>query len=96
VRNNRGIRYSKCNDVVERTFGSIVVIFKQGRRQGEYYSFEGIGKVIWDRIVLGCSIDRIIEDIVQNYDVSLEQARKDVSVFVKELSEERLIVINGS
>lgn len=57
-----------------------------------YYCLSGIGPFVWENLRTGASADEICDAVVQNYDVSQEVARTDVTALLDKLSSAGLIV----
>ncbi len=50
-----------------------------------------VGKAIWDSLVSPQTIERIVEGIVETFDVTAKEARDDAIGFLNQLVEARLI-----
>ena len=59
---------------------------------GEYCVLNGLGTVIWQLLVDGCSLAGIEAHLVEHYEVSEEQAREDVGRFLSDLQQHGLLV----
>ncbi|MFH2057846.1 MAG: PqqD family protein [Pseudomonadota bacterium] len=59
---------------------------------GEYYSFNEIGRLSWISLTQGKSVKVIIDEIVNEYDVTHDQAKEDLDGFITGLLENNLIV----
>jgi hypothetical protein len=55
------------------------------------YSLNEVGKFIFDRVVRDKKMADIVTELVEVYDVSVEKAEEDVSLFMKTLLDEKLI-----
>lgn len=58
---------------------------------GMYYSIDGIGGMIWERIEQGCFLDAVCEEISARCGVERATVDADVSRFIDELLAERLV-----
>lgn len=58
---------------------------------GMYYSIDGIGGMIWERIEQGCLLQAVCEEISARCGVEQAAVEADVSRFVNELLAERLV-----
>ena len=63
---------------------------------GEYFSFNEIGRLVWLQLAEGRSIGRIVEAVLDEYEVSLAQAENDVITFVRGLLANGLLVPQSS
>jgi len=60
---------------------------------GIYYSMDKVGGAIWEGIEKEQSLEQILQAMVTVYEVSEEQARKDLESLVRQLLDENLIVL---
>ena len=60
---------------------------------GIYYSMDKVGGTIWEGIEQEQRLDQILQTVVATYEVSVEQAAKDLESLVSQLGEENLIVL---
>lgn len=61
-------------------------------RVGEVRVLNGIGTVIWQLLVEQNSRDDIVTHLVEHYQVSSEQAVKDLDTFLTDLTERGVLV----
>ena len=70
-------------DFISRNLGDeIVLMSKDGQ---EIHSFEDSGLLVWQHISEGKTPREILDSILEEYDVSEDQARSDLEVFFKDL-----------
>lgn len=79
--------------VYARAFGDEVVLLEFGK--GEYFGVDAIGAEIWRRIEKGETLGAIADAIVASYDVSVEDALRDVLDLVREMSARSLVVVRA-
>jgi hypothetical protein len=60
---------------------------------GIYYSMDKVGGIIWEGVEQEQRLDQILQAVVTAYEVSEEQATKDLESLVSQLFEENLIVL---
>ena len=60
---------------------------------GIYYSMDKVGGTIWEEVEHEQRLDQILQAVVARYEVSEEQATKDLESLVSQLLEENLIVL---
>ena len=59
---------------------------------GKYCVLNGSGTVIWQLLVENCSLAGIEEHLAEYYEISREQARKDITLFLSDLQRRGLLV----
>jgi hypothetical protein len=59
---------------------------------GVYYSMDGVGAFIWQRIDAAHSAEEIAGALTAHYEVALEQAREDVVRLAAQLFDEEVVV----
>jgi hypothetical protein len=59
---------------------------------GIYYSLDGVGACVWEHIELGYGPEDLVRAVTARYDVSVEQAEKDVQALSAELIKEDLVI----
>jgi len=59
---------------------------------GMYYGLNGVGTVIWNRMVAagGVGIDQLVADVVAEFAIEPDAARREVEAFVEALRASRL------
>lgn len=60
---------------------------------GEYYGFNEVATVIWERIQKPRTVGELCEYVTDEYDVSAERSREDTEVLLNELNSKGLIEI---
>ena len=61
---------------------------------GKYYGMDAIGSRIWELIKEKVQVTEVIETLLEEYDVSWEQCRKDVLDFLNELYAQNLVEVS--
>ena len=69
--------------------GELVILDLAG---GEYLSLDAIGSRLWRGLEAGRTVDDVARDVVSEYDVSLEQATRDLEALVEEFLQKGLFV----
>lgn len=59
---------------------------------GEYYSFNEVGRLSWISLTEGKQVSQIIQDILDNYETTPEQAENDLNGFINGLIENDLLI----
>ena len=70
--------------------GEAVIVLPQS---GQVNVLNEVGSRIWELIDGTLSVGEITETIVAEYDVSAEQAERDVEEFIEELVENKMLVL---
>lgn len=60
----------------------------------EYFSINEVGKNIWDMISKTSSLQKILDELVNIYEVPKEQLKNDMINFLEALNQKGLIIIN--
>lgn len=58
---------------------------------GDVRAFNGVGSAVWQRLSQRWAVDAIEADVVREFDVSAEIAKRDVAAFLAELDKRQLI-----
>jgi len=82
---------SVSTDVVARALHDETILLDL--RSGTYYTLDGVGRFIWDRIGAGTPLKSIKDALLQEYDVSDEVAQRDLVAFVGTLIERGLVTV---
>lgn len=84
--------YSINDKVVFREVGENIVLINLNT--GYYYSFNGLGSLIFNSLVKKMDIDQILREIVGNFDIAREGAEKDLKEFLDKLEKEDILKVN--
>ena len=79
------------DDVLAKILDGEAVIINLA--SGIYYSADGVGGLVWNRLEEGLRLADIAAEIAALYDVSAEQARTDVLSFANDLLKEDLVAV---
>lgn len=77
------------SDVVARRFGAETLLVPVCGGVGDLdsvYTLNAVGTTIWDAIVQPVPLDRLVASIVDEFDVTPDQARADVRAFLADLA----------
>ena len=74
-----------------RLFDSDLVILDLAR--GEYLALDAIGTILWQGLEAGRSLEDVADDIVDEYDVELEQVMADLEALAEDLVVRGLFVV---
>ena len=61
-------------------------------QQGEYYGIGKTGSFIWDNIETPIKIEKLVNKITQQYNVSRDDCIRDIMPFLTDLVEKELII----
>jgi hypothetical protein len=68
--------------------GQIVVLDLESSK---YVTVNGAGAVIWERLIPGATLDEIVNELVEVFDIDVETARSDSEAFLDELRTRRML-----
>ena len=88
--NPEACRFRPAANVHARRLGNELVLLDFAN--GEYFSLDETGTVVWERCVDGATISEIAECLVARYNVQMLDALHDVSALARELLERGLLV----
>lgn len=87
MRIKEGFITRKIND-----FYAVVPINKKVLDFSGMMTLNASGKVLYDLLLNDISVDELIAQMRDLYDVSLEQAKKDIELFIKKLEDHDLLI----
>ncbi|PIV58384.1 MAG: PqqD family protein [Bacteroidetes bacterium CG02_land_8_20_14_3_00_31_25] len=61
---------------------------------GKYFALNPVASRIWDLLETPHNLNELVEKLLKEFDVSEETCCKEVSAFLKEMSEKKLVVIS--
>jgi hypothetical protein len=82
-------RYRPGADVLFQELDGEAVLLHLG--SGVYYSLDRVGTRIWNLAVAGNSPEAVSEQLLREYEVSAEQAARDVAELLAELQRHDLL-----
>ena len=77
-------------DHVETAIGDQVMMMHI--ENGKYYALEGTARRIWELLEEPRTLDDVVAELVGEYEIDSRACRADVSVFVRDLMENGLVV----
>ncbi len=92
--------YKKQPGIVKRKIADEVILVPVGNMgnadnsietQQKIFSLNGVGEYVYDCIDGVKTIEQILADVFDNFEVSLEQAQTDVVDFIESLAEHNII-----
>lgn len=75
--------------VYARAFGEEMVLLEFGK--GEYFGLDAVGADIWRRLEAGDDLGMAADHVVAQYEVSREEALRDIVALVAQLREHDLV-----
>lgn len=79
--------------VYARAFGSEIILLEFHR--GEYYGLDEIGAEIWRLLENGSTLAAAADAMVARYEVTREEALRDIVALVERMKEGSLVVMEG-
>jgi hypothetical protein len=64
-------------------------------KQGNYIGLSPIGARIWEIIETPCSMDALCAQLVDEYDVTIEECRSDVRAFLDDLMSHGAVALDS-
>jgi myo-inositol-1-phosphate synthase len=61
--------------------------------KGKYYALNGVGSVIWDKIESPISVDSLVNNLLEEYDIDKSKCEGQVIEYLEKLENEKLICI---
>lgn len=92
--------YKKNTGIVKRKIADEVILVPVGNMgnadnsietQQKIFSLNGVGEYVYECIDGVKTVEQILAEIFDNFDVSLEQAQTDVVEFIESLAEQNII-----
>ena len=77
---------------VYTTLGSEAVVLEL--QASKYFGMNDVGTAVWDFLQQPREVSNVIEHIVNNYDVSADQAEVEILGFLQNLVDKGLVVVN--
>ena len=91
-------QYVRAESVVSRVIAgeTLIVPVRRGTADlASLYSFNPTGNTIWQALEKPKTIDELVNLLAETYDVSAEQARRDVDSFLEEAQNMGLVHTKG-
>jgi Coenzyme PQQ synthesis protein D (PqqD) len=80
------VEYRRRDNYVYRlTVGEHLLVSLHARKDEPLYALTATGAVLWERLASWTSLEGLVETIVQQYEVSADEARTDVREFLEQL-----------
>lgn len=64
-------------------------------KTGLLFGLDEVGSRIWELIWEGCSLERVIAQLIKEYEVEKKRGQEDVLALVEELLEEDLVTVKS-
>lgn len=82
-------RIDAANIMHEVIDGEVVIVSLES---GSYYSLDGVGATIWERLASGSTLDALADELAAQHGEPRDSVAKDVAAFVRQLHVEKLVV----
>ena len=60
-------------------------------QKSAYFGTEGVGRLVWEKMQSPITVSAMLDEIVEQYEVSMETAQDDLLVFLQHLLDQSLI-----
>ena len=90
------MRYQvKSGYVIREIAGEYLVIpvSLQDEPESKVIILNSSGKLLWEQLEQGKTMDELLEVMDMNFEVSMEEARRDIEEFIAQLEENGLLLI---
>lgn len=81
--------YVKEKDLEMKTFEGETIVLNP--KEGDFFKLNEVGALILENLDGNNSTDDIVKKIMSDFEVTEEQAQKDVESFIKELEKRKLV-----
>ena len=82
-------RFVKPGDVLVQELGGEAVLLHVTR--GHYFGLNEVGRAVWDQLMTGIPVGQAYEHLLNEFDVSPEQLREDLTSLVQDLLSQGLL-----
>jgi hypothetical protein len=79
----------RTESAMARSVGEELVILDPST--GKYFGLNAVGALIWDHLANECSRDDLVAAVIADYDVTTDQAGKDVDDLIGQFRDAELI-----
>ena len=83
-------KHQVSTDLSSDTSDSIVIL---NLKDGVYYELEKVAARVWKLIQQPCSIQSILETLIDEYEVDTQQCETDLMALIEDLSKKDLVEI---
>ena len=81
------VEYRRGDNYVYRlTVGEHLLVALHARRDEPLYALTPTGAQLWERLADWTTIDQLVQSLVAEYEISAEDARRDVAEFLDQLA----------
>lgn len=83
------IRYKKSPDIVSRKIADEFVLVPIRKNTGDLetiYTLNEVGAEIWEKLDGEITLSQMCAHLADTFDISLDQAQKDLNDFIKDLN----------
>jgi hypothetical protein len=85
-------KYSRSSEIIDGSLDNNQVMMDLDN--GKYYGLNPVGKRIWELIEQPKTLDEITERLLSEYDLSAEQCKQEVQVFMEKAVKYGIITKN--
>ena len=88
------VRFIRNREVVARQIEGELIIVPIRRGVGDLnslYTLNPVGSVLWDFMTESHTVDEMVSRVCEEFEVTTNDAQKDIEVFLNSLMEEKLV-----
>lgn len=90
---NRDTKIVRTNKALASSIEDELVMFDVNA--GEYYSLNNVATAVWNHLETEKTVDELCQSLTKEFDISVDQCRKEILEFLPELEEKGLIEVVG-
>lgn len=76
-------KYSRNLEIIDSQIDDEVVMMNV--EKGSYYGLNNIGSAIWEALEEPKSINELVDKFTEEYDVSVEDCKTDITLFIENM-----------
>jgi hypothetical protein len=92
------LQFARADNVVSRVIAgeTLIVPVRRGIADlSSLFSFNGVGTTVWDALEKPRSVEELVGVVADTYDVTPEQARQDLEIFLEEAKAAGVVQTSG-
>ena len=85
------MKYVRNNSFYSATLDNEICIFDPER--GKYHNLNKVGSKIWEILQNDCSLEEIVDSLLDIYEVSKDKCYSDTNEFIKNAVKDKIILV---
>jgi len=83
-------KFSRNPDIIDSEIDDEIVMMDVER--GNYFGLNVVGSSIWQSLEELQTVESLVDIIIEEYDVSREKCKKDITPFIEQMLKSKLLV----